>query len=402
MLLDPNRDLMSYLDRRFLFWVHPESDSSGENWLEDITDGHGEPNDPNLEFIGEVVVTEEMIEGVAKSLGYVNQLMELHGNTVLVEQRVPISHITAEPDAKGSADVILLTPPVLRVIDLKAGRHRVYAYDVVRPEGKDPITGEPVHEVRRPNLQLAMYALGALYLYGLIGHFTHVHLVISQPMIDHSSEWTGTVQELLETEAYLRERAEATRTNPQFMPTADTCRFCPRAGNCTAQDAAVAALALDGFDDVQDAQLQTLGDKYAAIPMVQSWAEAVSKRVRDALSSGQAVRRSDGLSYKLIAGRATRRTWSDEDSAELHLLTYTGDRAYLPRRLISPAMAEDMTKRKRTLKGQPPVPPLITAQAWSEMQDLITQGQAQPSIVLETDPHPALETAASGFEDVQD
>jgi hypothetical protein len=152
---------------------------------------------------------------------------------------------------------------------------------------------------------------------------------------------------------------------------------------------------------VQDTQLQTLGDKYAAIPMVQSWAEAVSKRVRDALSSGQPVRRSDGLSYKLIAGRATRRTWSDEDSAELHLLTYTGDRAYLPRRVISPAMAEDLTKRKRTLKGQPPVPPLITAQAWSEMQDLITQGQAQPSIVLETDPHPALETAASGFEDVQ-
>lgn len=296
---------------------------------------------------------------------------------------------------------------VLRIMDSKFGRHRVYASEILRSEGKCPITGEHLYEIRRPNLQMACYALGVLHTWGLFKDYTHVSMTIVQPFLNHVEEYTCTVSELREVEAYLRLKAEETRSNPQFRPSASACQFCPRAGNCEAQDAAVMSAALDGFDDVGEPKVSTptpatLGDRYALVPMIESWCTAVVERVRAALQAGEPVRRSDGLTYKLIEGRATARTWNDVDQAKARLEQAAGERAYQPRKVISPAMAEGLTKSKRTPKGQPKIPPLIKAEAWQAMQDLISQGQAKPTIVLETDPNPALEPATAGFEDVQD
>lgn len=49
-----------------------------------------------------------MVEAVASAVAYINQLLELHGGELLVEQRVPIGQFTGEPDAYGSADVVIL------------------------------------------------------------------------------------------------------------------------------------------------------------------------------------------------------------------------------------------------------------------------------------------------------
>lgn len=103
MLLDPGRDLMSYLGRQMLFWIHPESESSGESWREDLLDAV-EP----IEVLHEVEVTEEMLDAVATALAFITELVEMSGGQLLVEQRVPIGNFTGEPDATGSADVIIL------------------------------------------------------------------------------------------------------------------------------------------------------------------------------------------------------------------------------------------------------------------------------------------------------
>ena len=295
----------------------------------------------------------------------------------------------------------------LTVIDSKFGRHRVYASQIVRPAGADVITGEMLPEIRRPNLQLACYALGVLHRYGLLHDYTHVCMVIVQPFLGHTDSYTCTIEELRETEAFLRERAIETRTNPTFRPSAKACHFCLRSGNCEAQTKAVIETSLDGFEDVDTAQPapvpeNKLGSLYAAIPMIESWCDAVRVRVRQALLEGRPVVRNDGLAYKLIEGRATRRTWVDEAEAESALLNVADEsRVYLPRKVISPAMAEVLSKTKRPRGGQV-IPAVITKDDWASLQHHITQGKAQPNIVLETDPNPALPPPADDFEEVPD
>jgi hypothetical protein len=97
MLLHPERDLLSYLGRVMDFYV------GGEFWRDDETAMiAGTVGAPTVE------VTDEMIDAVASALAYINQMLEMHGGELLVEQRVPIGQFTGEPDAFGSADVIIL------------------------------------------------------------------------------------------------------------------------------------------------------------------------------------------------------------------------------------------------------------------------------------------------------
>lgn len=296
----------------------------------------------------------------------------------------------------------------LRVLDSKFGRHRVYASEIVRLAGVCPITGELLPEIRRANLQMACYALGVLHVWELFHNYTHVSMTIVQPFLGHIDEYTCTVEELREVEAYLRTKAIEVRTNPQFRPSAETCHYCLRSGNCEAQTKAVVETALEGFEDVDTAKPvplpeNKLGSLYAAIPMIEGWCEAVRARTREALLAGRPVVRNDGLAYKLIEGRATRRTWTDEGEAEAMLLGIApADRVYVPAKVISPAQAEILSKSKRPPKGQPRIPPVVTAEQWASVQRLIAQGQAQPTIVLETDPNPALAPATEGFEEVLD
>lgn len=107
MLLNPDRDLMSYLGRVMVFWIHPESEDSGEDWM-DVIAPNGEPNDPCLEFLEQVEVTDEMLDAVATALQFITELVDMTGGQLLVEQRVPIGHFTGEDGATGSADVIIL------------------------------------------------------------------------------------------------------------------------------------------------------------------------------------------------------------------------------------------------------------------------------------------------------
>ncbi len=54
-----------------------------------------------------VVVTEPMVDAVHVALNFIRQVHHLKGGTMEVEQRVPIGHITGEPGAGGTSDVIL-------------------------------------------------------------------------------------------------------------------------------------------------------------------------------------------------------------------------------------------------------------------------------------------------------
>lgn len=402
ILVDPSIDPQSYLGRTLVFWIHPESDSSGEDW--------GDLGDTSFwierEPVAEHTVDQELIDLCMVHIEYVRERVALTGATMYVENSVPIDHITGEVGATGSADVILVHGNTIEIIDLKLGRNPVSAYEVVVPAHNDIITGEHVPEQVDPNEQLAMYASGSMRLINTDAD--NVILTISQPPLKNVSQWSGTVAQLQDTIDRLSHRAIECDLNPTFRPSASNCHFCRASGNCAAQTEAVVSQALVGFDDVgpvapAPVHERRLGDLFAALPMVQDWCSAVMDRTRAALTAGETVVRSDGLSYKLVKGKAGARKWTDEALAATALLAATNDNTGLiyEQSLISPTTAAKLATPKKAKKGEQLPPPAIAPDHWTKLQELIIQAEGQPAIVLETDPRPALSMTA-GFDDVPD
>ena len=402
-VLTVGADPQNYLGLPMLFWYRDADAAYGETWSIDPAWDDFPLTSATVQH--RVVVTQEMVDAVVSATEYVKSQHALFGGQLYAEQQVPIGHFTGEPDARGTTDVVMLSGTGIHVMDFKFGRHKVHAYEVVTPAHPDIITGETVPEVLRPNLQMACYALGALEKYKG-QEFTYVTLTIVQPFIGHVSECTFSIEELLAVRDFLVAKAEETRTRPQFVPSSANCHFCRASGNCAAQTKAVVDAALDGFDDVSTASVkkpsdETLGTLYAVIPLVQNWCKAVEARVRDSLQQGRPVLRNDGLSYKLVEGRSSARQWKDPAAVETAFKQLgLSDELVYAKELISPATAEKLAKAPRVKKGETPVPSAINPAQWVELQGLITQGQCQPDIALETDPRPSIAAATDGFDDV--
>lgn len=384
------------------FWHRAEDNEYGENWSDD-------PEWERMPLViavvqHRVVVDAEMIGACTSYINFVREQVKLSGATLHVEQRVPIGHITGEYDdgepAGGTSDVVMLAGNNICTIDLKLGRQKVMAYDVIAPAGTDIITGEPTPEVLQINLQLAFYLLGSLEKYP--GSYQSVKAIICQPHLNHVSEYSCSVAELLKVGEWLKERAEATRTAPVFAPSQDSCHFCKARMTCKAREHAVLTTALDGFDDIDHAQpapirVNQLGSLYEKVGMISAWCKDVQIRMFDELSAGNAVMRNDGMHYKLVVGKKGNRQFADEAAAEKLLKSFRlkSDEMYT-RTLITPAAAEKLAKAAK----ESSVPPPISAKQWLKLDAQITQAPGSPTVALETDPRPAIVKAPLGFDDV--
>lgn len=403
--LEHGHDPQAYLHRKMLFWAHPESESSGEDWEDELHNG-GDGYDPSLVITHEVVVDQDMIDACSTYINFVRNVAETTGGTLFIEQQVPIGHITGEEDARGTSDVVLTTPTRLHTIDAKFGRSKVMAYDIIKAASSDVLTGEPTPEVAQMNLQLAMYLLGSLEKYGYMGDFTHVTATIVQPYLNHVSEFSCTVEELLALGEWLKARAEETRTNPRFSPSVDNCHFCRARFTCKAREEAVLSTALEGFEDVDTAtprriKENQLGSLYAKTGMIIQWCKDVETRVYEELQSGRPVMRNDGVKYKLVAGKKGARQWANADEAEATMkkMRLKQEQMYT-QSLISPSAAEKLAKAKKAKKGEPSIPPVIGPTQWSRLEALMVQSEGGPSIALETDPRPPIAPAVADFGDV--
>jgi hypothetical protein len=312
--------------------------AGGEDWVDSLPKG--------TQIQHTVVVDQDMIDACTSYINFVREQVELSGATLYVEQRVPIGHITGEEGAGGTSDVVMTADTLLTTIDLKLGRNKVMAYDVLAPASTDIITGEPTPEVMRINLQLALYLLGSLQKYP--GDYTHVKAVIVQPFLHHVSEYSCTVQELTAVGEWLKGRAEATRTHKVFAPSQDGCHFCKARFTCKAREDAVLSIALTCFEDVDQAQpapipRNKLGSLYDAVGMIQGWCKDVVSHTFDELQSGNPVMRNDGLQYKLVVGKKGNRQFDDADAVEalMKSLRLKAEQMYT-RSLISTAVAEKL------------------------------------------------------------
>lgn len=403
--LDPSE----FLGRKFLFCIH---DGTGDR-VEDFADRIHLDGPEVIDVHHEVEIKQEHVDWVRAYVDFVHELVEKTGGTLLVEQRVPIGHITGEEGAGGTSDVIILAGDTIYVVDAKFGRIKVTAYDILRAAIKDLFSDETLPPVTAPNDQLALYAGGALEAHGLFGDFKYAKLIIVQPPLGNVSEYTLPVSELMEHLDGVRTDAEATRSNPTFKA-GDHCTWCPARVNCTARDAFVIETALEGFDDIADpGQIAAakpkaypgtmLGALHDKLPVIKSWMDDILTRLYAAVTAGERVVNGQGLAFKLVEGKKGARQWTDEAAVEDMLksrMRLRDDQMY-DRKLISPTTAEELAKPVKTGRGKKAVivtPAVLGERQWNTLQALISQSSGKPALALEDDPRPAVPGVLDGFD----
>ena len=363
--LTEKTDAKNYIGRGIVLWE--SEDASGESWREHV---------PTLaKRKAEFVVDGDMIDYVQRYVDLVREYAV--GGELLVEQALPIGHLTGEEDAEGTGDAVVLRESEITVADLKYGRGvEVSAID---------------------NKQLKLYGLGALEKYSILGDFTSVRLVIIQPRINSApSEWVISVDELLlfakevmiqsaqSMELWDREIEELT----EFLtPGTDTCQWCKAKATCPKLSGFVEEAIGAEFTDLTTADAleqestikklipsdTSLGAKMDTLELIEGWCKAIRAEVERELLAGKPV-----AGYKLVQGRKSARSWSDATEAEtvIKSMRLKQEQMY-DLKLISPTTAE------KVLKESP--------KRWKRIESLISQSEGKPSVAPVTDKRPSLE-----------
>lgn len=350
-----------------------ESGAPAARWLGDKIDVCNDDGSVRRTF----EVTDEMAMYVQV---YVDAIRDrLHGTAqLLVEQKVDTGlESAAFGRITGTGDAIVLSPTfgLIELHDLKYGanpKNRVDALtpvvdtaDCVGPVILDEQTGQ----LWELNTQLALYGLGALHDFGMLGTFERVHLAIHQPRLDHMSAVEISVADLLawgETVAGKLAAIDAGLT--EYKPSEKACQWCPVKAKCKAlADFTYQTVAVD-FANVADLTEYGVASAYERVELVEMWLKAVKEAAAALADRGELP----GWTWEI--GRAGTRKWKDPKAVEEILRkTYRlrKDEVY-EQKLISPAQAE-----KLLAKAHP--------QRWEDLQEYIVRGEPSKKLVRVTE-----------------
>jgi hypothetical protein len=314
-------------------------------------------------------VISEDPEGAELVLAYIIEVQSAYdrlGGDLLVEHPFEIASLS---DLYwGTADAVIISPPVLYVADFKTGRG--HAVPVRRPDG-------------RVNLQLGGYGLGALHGLpaGLAHEITKIELVVVQPALGPPQRTVMTTAEVQDLAADLIEIAERALDPDAVRIAGDHCRFCRAAGDCPAFRArAVAAIGLEFEMEVENAvtilpdpakiSRERLGGILEGAEIIDEWLTAVRAHAKALADKGEEI-----PGWKLVDKRG-RRVWASELSAEHLMSVMLGNAAYATK-LHSPTQIEKILKAKKMKK---PV----------EWNTLVTMSDPGTALVPASDPRAAV------------
>lgn len=320
-------------------------------------------------------IDQTMVDHVKDYMKLVHEYAE--GGELMVEKRVSIGHLTGEDGAGGTSDVIIIKGSEIIIIDLKYG------------------TGVRVDANANP--QLMLYALGALNEYELVGDFDTVTMVIHQPRLNHVSEYSIPVEQLLQFGYVVQVKAKDVSAAITYQDQLDTwaddylnpgekqCKFCKAKATCPALRAEMAEVVggsadLSDFADLVPQEITSeTSDNYlpvamSKVEMVEQWCKAVRAETERRLLAGQPV-----TGYKLVQGRAGNRDWKDPKAVEETMkktFRMRDDQVY-DFKLISP------TKAEKVFKENP--------KRWANLQEQIVRSEGKPSVAPATDKRPAMD-----------
>ena len=247
--------------------------------------------------------SEEMRDAVGE---YVNFVVEefyemgkgpLGGSVATyLEEKLDISNFA--PESFGSADVTLLSPSVLHIIDLKYGKG-------VKVPAESP--------------QFKMYALGALAKFDN-GSIKYVRMSVGQPRLHHYDAIEMSVPDLLEWATnILQPKAKLAFEGKGKQVVGSWCQFCPVKATCRAQKDEIA----HDFEEHPDTLVMTdeeIVDMLGKLDRYKSWLESLNQY---AYSEAMKGRKWEG--YKLVEGRTARKIVDPDKVRNILLKEYLED-----------------------------------------------------------------------------
>lgn len=360
--------------------------------LETDTDAHDYIGRPMKS--GNRVVTEENAKYLQD--GYIEYVRQYAaGGSLLIEAKCPIGHLTGEPGANGTSDMVVVRPdPVLIIGDLKFGMGVE-----VSPE---------------KNRQGMIYALGVIKKNELETLVKTIRIIIFQPRIGDGKpkEWVVSMEDLLafgkeveETSAKIMSVDPATgdllfTEGLPLAPSEKACKFCKARANCPALKGFVDERMAEGFENLEEktdtsfgglslSRAEVLGRAMDGIDLIEIYMKGVQQAVELELLAGKPVLGRDGH-YKLVQGKKGNRKWTSEEEAEelFKQFRLKKDEKY-KMKLISPIDAE-----KLLAESNP--------RCWVKCEKIITQSDGGKHVANALDKRPAIavEKPDAGFGDV--
>src|SRR5271166_1205947 len=342
-------------------------------------------------------------ERAARVQGYIDDVRgRAIGGHLFVETKIDLSDYLGQGQG-GTADAAIALPEKrLGIIeDLKDGSgEKVWASYLVKP------ATDTTPEIREPNPQLALYALGMLPSFELFGEIDDVLLVIYQPKLNHIDEFKISREHLL---AFGDKAAEAMRVASRAMEVAPDsltnlgylqagakqCCWCRAKTKCPALKKFVADETSMDFETMEQPLVPMhyldLAKAYIAVPLVEQWCNDVKAEMQKRVAAGEKILGPDGQPYKFVEGKEGARKWIDENLAATALLGQLGpERAYSPAKILTAPQAAKLLKTKKT------------EALWNDIfEPLISRPRGKPILTFGSDTRPTFsgEAKTDDFED---
>jgi hypothetical protein len=301
------------------------------------------------------------------------------GAQLLVEQRVDTGIRDDEGNpVDGTGDAIILSPTfgLIDVHDLKYGsnpKNKVWSLKPIG-HGQDAPVGPLIvldGVIYEMNPQLALYGLGALNTFGLLGGFTKVQITIHQPRLDHTS---SAIIDVADLQVWGEQVAAYVKTfDATLNPGEEQCRWCPKNATCKALTDQITETVMNEFANIADLTEHGIAAAYERVELIKNWLNAIETAARSLADKDQLP------GWKLVDGRQGNRAWTDEKIvADIFKSKYRlKDDEMYNKKLISPTDAE-----KRFAK--------TSQKRWEDLQDHIKRGPPSKTLVRVSDSRPAV------------
>lgn len=303
----------------------------------------------------DALFSNEMIDYADDYIGYIIEKMKSDDAAVLVEEQLDFSKYV--PEGFGTGDCIIIQDGTLTIIDFKYGKG--------------------VSVSAENNVQMKLYALGAIEMFGFIYEFDKVEMCIYQPRIGNISEFSETVEELMKWgNDTVIPTAELAYEGKGDFKAGNHCKFCKLRSKCKALADYCLETVKAEFEDLDGKLDKTLlePDDIAMIigrmKTVQNWLKDVESYAINGMLEGTL----EVPGYKVVEGRSNR-SYVDQDKVVDTLVAngYPESTLYEKKLLTITAMEKAIGKKEfNTL-----------------LVDLIEKPKGKPTVVPESDKRPA-------------
>lgn len=278
-----------------------------------------------------------------------------------IEQRLDLTEYI--PESFGTGDALIISEPILEVIDLKYGK------------------GVPVYA--EWNKQLMLYGLGALRKYDTMYNIEQIKLTVVQPRINNISSFMISVDELRKwAEEELKPRAEMAFRGEGELVAGDHCKFCAVKNKCRKLYEQQLEIAKYEFNEPSLLTDEEIADILKRAPQFIEWANSIV-----AYAQEKAITENKTWpGYKLVEGKSQRK-WIDEDTAMQAIFARC------------PELSEDEVLETK-LKTLTSIEKLIGKKRFADiLNDVVIKPQGKPTLVPESDKRQAMgyQQAVSDF-----